>query len=410
MNIRHSIFFKLNLFFLLALLAAVLLFMFFRISAQQMELRREGLRGMELGRLLHHTRFSDTAYRTNALADAQFTLLPPGSTLPGNAREIAPPHHEKPGVKKPFLSLHRVDDTYYFSSRLPGKPFVIKDDRIAQRFAGVHLVFALLLAGVVTLYVLLRRSLMPLQSLHAQISRFSQGELNIDTSSPRHDEIAAIANEFNRAMIELRKGRLARQLFLRNIMHELKTPLTKGKLTLALMREDEHNAYLNRLLSRMDELINRIAEIEKAQSGHLQRRHVAASELIERAVALLYLEQPHDELLSLHIHEDMMLHVDESLFVSALTNLIDNALKYADALPVILELKAPRICIVNNGAPLHKELDALLEPFSSSEVSNGMGLGLSIANTIIEAHGAQLRYAYANKKHHFCIDLNKGHL
>ena len=399
---RSSIFFKLNLLFALTLLILVLLFGLFRVTASHMQDRREMLRGMELERLLRHTRDSERAERTAALADAQFTLLSP-DTLPRSARELTPPHMPKNERPKGFFRIYVDAGTYYFLPRLPRDRLLVRDDRPPESFAGMHLIFALLLAGLVTLFVLLRRSLLPLRDLHAQIRRFAQGELDIDTSSARRDEIAAIANEFNDALEQLRKMRASRQLFLRNVMHELKTPLTKGKLALAMMDEGEQTTYLDRLFSRMDELINRLAEIEKLESSRVERTPHSLAALLDEAMGNLCLSRPRSELFHVAEGPDVILDVDASLFVSALTNLLDNAAKYADSLPVTITLDAEQLCIRNTGAPLERDIAAYLQPFTSGHRTDGFGLGLSIADTVVRAHGFTLSYAYTEGRHGFCI-------
>jgi len=403
MQRRHSIFFKLNLFFLLALLTLALLFAFFRITANHMEMRREGLRGMELGRLLHHTRHLDSAQRAAELKEAQFALLSQDALPPDAQKLLLPPRPHRREEPRPFFTLYVKDGTYYFRSlRTEGK-WLIRDERPAETFTGMQFIFFLLLAGLITLYVLLRRSLLPLRTLHAQIRRFALGELDIDTASVRRDEIAAVANEFNDALGELRHLRASRQLFLRNVMHELKTPLTKGKLALAMMDENEQTAYLDRLFGRMDELINRIAEIEKLQSSRLDRTPCALADLLEEAMGQLYLAPEHSNLFRTALAEGVTLDVDRTLFVSALANLLDNAVKYADALPVDVTADAEALCIANRGPALEENISNYLQPFSSGHASGGLGLGLTIADTIIRAHGFTLRYTYAQGKHLFCI-------
>ena len=399
---RHSIFFKLNLFFGLALLTLGLLFAFFSITEKHMEMRREGLRGLELGRLLHHTRKLGETERNAELNAAQYTLLP-ATALPAAAKEISPPPPPKFEKEKPFLALYEDGGTYYFKPRLSHARFVVRDDRPAENFSGMHLIFLLLLSGLISLYVLLRRSLLPLRTLHGQIRRFAQGELSIDTSSPRRDEIAAIANEFNDALKQLRGLQASRRLFLRNIMHELKTPLTKGKLSLAMMEEGEQTAYLNRLFNRMDELINRIAQIEKLQSIGLDRRPHRIGALLETAVEQLYLDPARRQRLRIAVDSDTGIDVDAPLFVSALSNLLDNALKYCSEPPVTVIADQKSLCIANRGAPLEVPIDTVMQPFSSANPAGGLGLGLSIADTVIRAHGFSLSYNYREGTHRFCI-------
>ena len=405
MPFYRSIFFRLNLFFILALLTLGLFFGLFRLTTAHMEKQREGMRGMELGRLLHHTRSDSAGQRRAELDAAQFTLLAPAA-FPADAERIPPPRRMRSEMKKrpePPFALYEHGGSYYFRSLPPNDALVIRDDRPGEDFTGVKTLFVLLFAGLAGLYLLLRRSLLPLRELHGHIRRFAGGALDIDTSSTQNDEIAAIANEFNEAVSQLRKLRDSRRLFLRNVMHELKTPLTRGKLALALMEETEQRGYLDRLFNRMDELIDRIAQIEKLRSIAPDRREHRLGDLVASAVEQLYLDRPRRELLQIALDSDITLNVDAPLFESALTNLLDNALKYADALPVSVVADRESLCISNRGAPLQTEIGTLLQPFSGSGTSGGLGLGLFIADTVIRAHGFALTYGYTGGTHRFCI-------
>ena len=214
---------------------------------------------------------------------------------------------------------------------------------------------------------------------------------------------ASIANEFNDALEQLRQLRASRQLFLRNVMHELKTPLTKGKLSLAMMDENEQTAYLNRLFSRMDDLINGVAQVEKLQSIGLDRTPQNVATLLETAVNQLYLSAERRQALRITAAPDVSIDADAPLFVSALCNLLDNALKYSSAPPVTVTADRGGICIANAGAPLEVPLDTVMQPFSSANPAGGLGLGLSITDTVVRAHGFTLVYDYREGTHRFCI-------
>jgi two-component system OmpR family sensor kinase len=398
---RHSIFFKLNLLFALALLMLVLLFVFFKHNTAMHEQRLEGQRGMELMRLLHHTKTAPTSERAALLAEAQFELLEP-QQLPPTAKQLPMPG-KPPRAREPF-ALYLDGESYYFQSRLPHDAFLVKDRREAEAFGGLQFIFGLLLAGLVTLYVTLRQSLLPLKTLTQKIRRFARGDQSVDAASARRDEIALIANEFNDAVKTIGQLQSSRQLFLRNIMHELKTPLTKGKLALAMMDESAEVRFLDTLFNRMDGLINRFARIEKLQSSQLHKERCYLYALLEEAIANLYLEKPQDELIAIDARAEVQVDVDSELFASALSNLLDNALKYADEGPVQVRIEREQICISNRAAALAQPIESYLQPFISEHHDDGgHGLGLYIVDSIIRSHGFRLDYRYEEGMHIFCI-------
>ncbi|CAA6799258.1 MAG: Histidine kinase, partial [uncultured Sulfurovum sp.] len=97
-------------------------------------------------------------------------------------------------------------------------------------------VLALLVNALLfTFYLYILKKLRPLQRLKQKIVRFSEGELEVSLPQKGKDEISEVSNEFNNAIAKIKSLQESRNLFLRNIMHELKTPISKGKLITDLM-------------------------------------------------------------------------------------------------------------------------------------------------------------------------------
>ncbi len=399
---RHSIFFKLNLLFALALLMLLLLFGFFKFNTALHEHRLESQRGMELMRLLHNTKAASASERAAQLKEAQFQLLDTGR-LPSSAKMLLPPRKKEPRHRAPF-ALYLDDDTYYFKSLMPYDDFLVKDSRKVEAFGGFRLIFVLLLAGLTALYVTLRRSLLPLKTLTQEIRRFAKGDHRINTASNRRDEIGMIANEFNDAVKTIAQLQSSRQLFLRNIMHELKTPLAKGKLTLAMMEANREVRYLDTLLNRMDGLINQFARIEKLQSSKLRKETCKVYALLQEAIDNLYLDKPQRSRIKIDAQTEVQIEVDSELFVSALSNLLDNALKYSAEEEITVTIERTQICISNQADALPRPVEAYFHPFISEHHGDGgTGLGLYIVDTVVTAHGFRLVYRYVDGTHTFCI-------
>ena len=99
--------------------------------------------------------------------------------------------------------------------------------------------------------------------------KLSTGDLSIKTRINGKDEISEVANEFENAVKQLRQLRDSRNLFLRNIMHELKTPITKGKLVSDMYEDSERKHILIRVFQRLEYLLSEFAKIEELTSGKI---------------------------------------------------------------------------------------------------------------------------------------------
>ena len=95
---------------------------------------------------------------------------------------------------------------------------------------GVFLTILLLL-----LYVAVLRKLYPLRTLHKEIQRFAKGDLNTKVTYKYDDEIGKIAQSFDNAIRHINQLSASKNLFMRNIMHELKTPITKGRIIVEML-------------------------------------------------------------------------------------------------------------------------------------------------------------------------------
>ena len=77
-----------------------------------------------------------------------------------------------------------------------------------------------------------------------------------------------MANEFKKSALKLKSLKEARNIFIRNIMHELKTPITKGKFLTQLELNTENNEKLKSVFNRLESLINEFASIEELISSN----------------------------------------------------------------------------------------------------------------------------------------------
>ncbi len=265
-----------------------------------------------------------------------------------------------------------------------------------------------LVAGVVNLVVLLFflyliKRLQPLVSLKKEIARFASGAADVSTHMGGHDEIADVANEFDRAIRTIHTLQESRTLFLRNIMHELRTPITKGKLAAALLETPKERERFERFFSRLEYLLGEFSKVERvtASDVQLKRRRYRAVDFLDNALDLLMIE--HNQV-SVRQQGDVSLEADFELLSIAIKNLLDNAIKYGEGRPEIA-IEAHRFCVNSKGTPLvGLELEqAFNRPFENS--AKGLGLGLYITSKIVKLNGFSLRYEHHGGVNRFCIDF-----
>ena len=279
---------------------------------------------------------------------------------------------------------------------------------------NLWVVFGLALLIFLYMYISIYQSISPLKSLSAQIRKFAGGDLNIECKSEQNDEIAEVANEFDRAAKKIRDLIHSRQLFLRTIMHELKTPIGKGRIVSEMLEDDVAKKRLVGVFSRLELLIAEFSKTEQlaSQSYNLKIEAYAFVHVLDQAIDLLMLdEQKKEEQLSIEGDYSFSVDVDFELMALALKNLIDNALKNSHNHKAYITINEQKITLKNEGEPLKMPIHEYMQPFvSGSKTSgSGLGLGLYIVQSILHLHGLELDYTYDAGMHQFSIDFQKVH-
>jgi len=262
-------------------------------------------------------------------------------------------------------------------------------------------VLFLLLYGI---YHYIKNSLSPLVRLNKNIDNFSKGkeiEINYEEAD---DEIANVANAFYSAIEHNKKLRSQRDMYIRTIMHEIKTPLTKAKfITHFMSDEQEEKARLDALFDSMQEELDKLHEFESINTkiSKLKAEPYSLNRLVADVCDVLLLEEKEVRI----DEEDVIKTFDYSLLIVAVKNLVDNALKYSKDAKVNIKISSEYLEIKNLG--MHKtplDINKLLEPFKQGdESSGGMGLGLYLIHEIIHKHHFKLEYAFLDRQHLFRI-------
>ena len=264
------------------------------------------------------------------------------------------------------------------------------------------LVFSTVFLLIVLLYLWIMKSFKPLSQLKSQIQTFSKGDLDIQCKSDKKDEIAEVANEFDHAVTMIRELLHSRQLFLRAIMHELKTPIAKGRLVSEMLEDEKNKARMHSIFERLNLLIDEFAKIEKITSKNfdLTIKPYKMSDLLDASEDMLMIENP-KRLITTSIEQDYSLDVDFELFALVVKNLLDNAIKYSTDKHITVIINKNKLEIINKGEALKEPLENYFKPFHTS--NKGLGLGLYIVKSILDIHQMELHYTYEDGRNIFTV-------
>ena len=279
------------------------------------------------------------------------------------------------------------------------------DVRNQMRSAHEKLLWMLLwmIVGVVlTAYWFQKRLLRPVQSLGEGVARMSAGQLDVVLPQVTHDELGTLTTAFNQMVSRVKEMIRARDQLLLDVSHELRSPLTRMKVALALLPEDDNKANLEADVKEMETMISELLELERLRSRHGLRKQKhdvvaivaeVAHEFENRAPSVHFMGRP----------EAIFANVDGEKLRTVLRNLLDNAFKYSlpDSQPIALSVsESPGGVVIRvqddgQGIP-EGQMAGIFEPFfridpSRSKKTGGYGLGLSMCKRIVEAHGGTLQ-------------------
>jgi len=208
-------------------------------------------------------------------------------------------------------------------------------------------------------------------------------------------EVRAAADVLNAMQARIRKQMESRTALMGAIAHDLKTPLARMRLRI----EDLPSPLRDRLgddIAHMDGLIKSAMSFTSAHRLGETLRPLDLSALVEALADDMAAVCPID---AAHVDHDIMVKGDTVALKRILTNLLENACRYAGSCRIELSTRGDQVevSVVDGGPGLPPEmLEAVFEPFYRLEESRnrdtgGAGLGLSVARALAEAQGGTLK-------------------
>ncbi|MFQ5812790.1 MAG: sensor histidine kinase [Anaerolineae bacterium] len=283
---------------------------------------------------------------------------------------------------------------------------------LAWRFLQAGL--ATLVISLILALLIARSIAKPLQRMTIATEEIARGNYDqtLDITSP--DEVGRLAASFNTMAREVKASRQAQRDFVANVSHELKTPLTSiqgfSQAILDGTADDEVNRHraveiISSETSRMSRLVDELLDLARIESGQVEmlRESVDLAKILGACVEKFALRAEEGNIeLELDAPALPAVTGDKDRLAQVFTNLLENALKHtppagkvtvkAQEVRKRTRTSAVEITVTDTGAGIpSKDLEHIFERFYQVDKSRagkdrGVGLGLTIAKQIVEAH------------------------
>ena len=282
-------------------------------------------------------------------------------------------------------------------------------DRTGYFFPFAFLGFILLVFAVGWGARSLRRMFTPLDELFRASERVANGDYSVRVQEKGPPEVHSLMRSFNSMAERLQVSDQQRRNMLADISHELRTPITVIQGNVEGMLDGVYPADETRLKSIIEEtqilsrLVDDLRTLALAESGALRLKYEPANiaELIRDAVSGFETQTKEKDIrIELSLTDGEEANVDPQRIREVLTNLLSNALRYTPPggeIEVGLKESGQGsernviITVADSGPGIESQmLPYVFERFYKSSDSGGMGLGLSIAKYLVEAHEGKI--------------------
>lgn len=273
---------------------------------------------------------------------------------------------------------------------------IVRDKRLFSSTTYIFVMWmvgiSLCLLGIALLF--LRNQMRPIRQLSAAAEQFGKGHYVEDFKPSGAQEIRLASRAFH-----VMKHRILRQItqrteMLAGVSHDLRTPLTRMKLQLAMMPEDEGKASLEGDVADMEKMVEGYLAFARGQEAEA----VENTDIPELFHDIIINARRQGTAVSLESPRELWASVRPNSLKRCITNLIDNASRYANEVWVTVRAGDFDVIVTIDddgpGIPPENREDVFrpfhrLDPSRNTE-TGGSGLGMTIARDVIHGHGGQI--------------------
>lgn len=327
------------------------------------------------------------------------TILPNTQFEPAGNLEVTLSRSLREAVQRPFMiDTSSQSDRVLIDIQLPSGVLKVSanEERLISSTTKIFIFWmigtSLILFAVATLFM--RNQVSPIRRLATAAENFGKGRDTPNFKPSGATEVRQAASAFMAMRNRLERQIQQRTDMLSGVSHDLRTPLTRMKLQLAMLNRNTEIDELNSDVAAMEGMIEGYLNFARGE-GTQERQLIDAGKLLE--------EVAHDARrnganITAHVAEPIELPLAQAAIRRCLTNLADNAARHAETVEMHLRRNGSvlEITVDDDGPGIPEDKrDDVFRPFfrldgSRNQETGGTGLGLSIAQDIVHGHGGEI--------------------
>ena len=273
--------------------------------------------------------------------------------------------------------------------------FLIPRDRVTSSSARIFALWITVPPIIMVLIslIFLKNQTRPITNLAKIAEKFGKGEEIEEFKPSGAAEIRQAGYEFDRMRKRIIRHLNQRSEMLSGISHDLRTPLTRMKLQIAFIKDNDLARKLTEDINEMEKMLNEYLQF--TSSSYLEKNEqFSLTDLIIETI-----EKYNNKNISSNLSSETYIYGRKNLIKRCINNLIDNAIKYGDKVNVELSKSTNNLFIKidDNGPGIPEtEYENVFKPFYKIDKGragskSSVGLGLSIASDIIRSHGGNIK-------------------
>lgn len=298
----------------------------------------------------------------------------------------------------------QTDQSYLFIYRIPRVELSIwQRDSLWRPISGIIITLIVLTIFSILLTLSITRPLKKLRGAVNDLGRTAYQKNSLANLANRKDEFGLLAKDFSLMGEHLQTLINSQRQLLRDVSHELRSPLARLKITLALLEraKEEDNEKLSARLSlecdRLEALISEILTLARLDSLPSNKTPIELASLFKELQDDLKISAP-EQKITVSMPDNMIINGWVDQLERALDNLIRNAVRFnPNNKPIEIKVwqqdHKTHITVRDHGVGVSKEhLTELGKPFfrAPNQTAQGYGLGLAISKRVLENHQGQL--------------------